>query len=252
MNLIRQPSPNHEPRRGDVIDMLVLHYTGMQSAQAALDRLCDSQAKVSAHYLIDEDGTIHALVPESQRAWHAGLSYWRGETDINSRSIGIELVNPGHEFGYRAFPEDQIAALIRLCAGILSRHSIPPWNVIGHSDVAPARKQDPGELFPWQRLKGHGIGLWPFDDIGLGPCDDIGLRPCDGIGLRPCDGPETQAIGDDKLIAMLGRYGYDTADPGAAIAAFQRHFRPSKVDGLGDAETAGRLARLLGGLPLGM
>lgn len=228
MTLIHRPSPNHEPRRVETVDMLVLHYTGMQTGQAALERLCDAEAKVSAHYLIDEDGTIHALVPELQRAWHAGLSYWRGETDINSRSIGIELVNPGHEFGYRAFPDEQIDALIRLCAGVLSRHPIPPWNVIGHSDVAPARKHDPGELFPWPRLKGHGIGLWPFE------------------------GGETVDVDDGKLIAMLGRYGYDTTDPQAAIAAFQRHFRPTRIDGRNDGETAGRLARLLGGLPLGV
>lgn len=227
MTLIRRPSPNHEPRRA-AVDMLVLHYTGMETAAAALDRLCDPAAKVSAHYLIDEDGSVHALVPEVQRAWHAGMSSWRGESDVNSRSVGIELVNSGHEFGYRPFPEAQIVALIALCAGVLSRHSIPPWNVVGHSDVAPTRKQDPGELFPWQRLKGHGIGLWPFD------------------------GSETAVIAEDKLVAMLARYGYDVTEPAAAIAAFQRHFRPSKVDGRPDAETAGRLTRLLGGLPVGV
>lgn len=227
MTLTHRPSPNHEPRRAGAVDMLVLHYTGMESAEAALARLCAPEAKVSAHYLIDEDGTTVALVPEDRRAWHAGQSYWRGETDINSRSIGIELVNPGHEFGYRGFPDAQIAALIRLCTGVLSRHPIPPWNVVGHSDVAPARKQDPGELFPWRRLKGHGIGLWPFE------------------------GGETAAVPEAKLVAMLGRYGYDTTDATAAVAAFQRHFRPETVDGRPDAETAGRLARLLGGLPLG-
>lgn len=226
MEIIRRPSPNHEERRL-AVDMLVLHYTGMQSADAALARLCDAEAKVSAHYLIDEDGTVFALVPEDRRAWHAGRSSWRGEADVNSRSVGIELVNPGHEFGYRPFPDAQIGALIRLCAGVLSRHSIPPWNVVAHSDVAPTRKQDPGELFPWARLKGHGIGLWPFD------------------------GAETARMPEDKIIRLLAKYGYDVTEPQAAITAFQRHFRPEKVDGIADPQTAGRLARLLGGLPIG-
>ena len=146
------PSPNHDDRGGAAIDMLVLHYTGMKTAEAALERLCDPAAKVSAHYTIDEDGTVYAHVPEARRAWHAGVSFWAGATDINSRSIGIELVNPGHEFGYRDFPDAQIAALITLCHGILLRHPIPSARVLGHSDVAPARKEDPGELFPWERL----------------------------------------------------------------------------------------------------
>ena len=133
------------------IDMLVLHYTGMPTGAAAIARLCDPAAKVSAHYTVDEDGTVYAHVPEARRAWHAGVSHWAGAGNINSRSIGIEIVNPGHEFGYRAFPDAQIAALITLCHGILLRHPIPSWRVLGHSDVAPARKEDPGELFPWKR-----------------------------------------------------------------------------------------------------
>ena len=136
-------------------------YRHADGARRRWTRLCDPAAKVSAHYTIDEDGTVYAHVPEARRAWHAGVSFWAGESDINARSIGIELVNPGHEYGYRAFPEAQIAALIALCHGILARHPIPPARVLGHSDVAPARKEDPGELFPWARLAKAGIGLWP-------------------------------------------------------------------------------------------
>ncbi len=223
---IQHPSPNFEPRRSEVIDMLVLHYTGMRSGEEALARLCDADAKVSAHYLVEEDGRVFALVPDGMRAWHAGASSWRGETDVNSRSIGVEIVNPGHEFGYRPFPDAQIRAVIALCVHLLARHPIPPRNVVGHSDVAPTRKTDPGELFPWERLKANGIGLWPFD-VGA---DD------------------TAELAADKVTRMLSCYGYDTSTPQAAIAAFQRHFRPERVDGVADPQTAGRLARLLGGL----
>ncbi|MBX9635787.1 MAG: N-acetylmuramoyl-L-alanine amidase [Magnetospirillum sp.] len=222
--LIHQPSPNAEPRRSEVTDMLVLHYTGMPTGAEALARLTDAEAKVSAHYLVEEDGTVFALVPENQRAWHAGLSSWRGETDINSRSIGIEIVNPGHEFGYRAFPNAQIDAVIRLCLGVLSRHSIAPRNVVGHADIAPTRKQDPGELFPWARLKSYGIGLWPFD------------------------GTERADLPPETVLSLLTQYGYDVTAPEAAVAAFQRHFRPDRVDGIVDFETGGRLARLIGAL----
>ena len=168
MRHIERPSPNQDERGGAAIDMLVLHYTGMPTAEAALERLCDPQARVSAHYAIDEGGTIHALVPEARRAWHAGISFWAGARDINARSIGIELVNPGHEFGYRIFAEAQIVALTGLCQEILARHAIVPWRVLGHSDVAPDRKEDPGELFPWKSLAETGIGLWPVesDDPG--------------------------------------------------------------------------------------
>jgi len=219
--MIPHPSPNFEPRRGTVIDMLVLHYTGMPDGPAALARLCDSEAKVSAHYLIEEDGRVFALVPEAMRAWHAGVASWRGETDINSRSIGVELVNPGHEFGYRAFPAAQIEALVALAAGIIGRHPIPARNVVGHSDIAPTRKQDPGALFPWRDLaEVHGIGLWP--------CGEPTALPPEHV-----------------LLAGLAHAGYDIADPTAALTAFQRHFRPWKVDGHLDAETAGRLRALL-------
>jgi len=215
------PSPNHEPRRGGPIDMLVLHYTGMPTAQHARDRMTDPASKVSAHYLIDEDGTIEALVEESRRAWHAGAAWWRGETDINSRSIGIELVNPGHEFGYRPFTDAQIAALIPLVHALLARHPIPPRNVVAHADIAPTRKEDPGELFPWQDLaEHHGIGLWPCGE--------------------PVDPPEPAVV-----LAGLAHYGYDVSDPHAALIAFQRHFRPWSLSGEADPETCGRLRSLL-------
>jgi N-acetylmuramoyl-L-alanine amidase len=215
MRLIQRPSPNHDERTAPV-DMLVLHYTGMASGQGALDRLCDPDAKVSAHYTIDEDGTIYAHVAEDRRAWHAGLSHWAGVDDVNARSIGIELVNPGHEYGYRAFPDAQITALIALSRDILARHAIAPSRVLAHSDVAPARKEDPGELFPWQKLADEGIGLWP------------------------------QASQSDIGTDALTRYGYDpNALLDKVIIAFQRHFRPAKLDGKWDAECAGLLASLL-------
>src|SRR5215475_596581 len=218
MTPIARPSPNHDDRGGVAVDMLVLHYTGMRSAEAALTRLCDPEARVSAHYAIDEDGAVYAMVPEERRAWHAGISYWAGARDINARSIGIELVNPGHEFGYRAFAEAQIASLIVLSHDILARHAIPAWRVLGHSDVAPARKDDPGELFPWERLADAGIGLWP----------------------APANDP-----GEKAVRYLLTRYGYDPeADLDKAVMAFQRHFRPSRVDGIADAETR----RMLSGL----
>ncbi len=221
LKLVSCPSPNHDARpAGASVDILVLHYTGMKTADEALARLCDPAAKVSAHYTIDEDGTVYAMVPEARRAWHAGVSHWAGESNINARSIGIEIVNPGHEFGYRPFAEDQIAALITLCHGILMRHPIASWRVLGHSDVAPARKQDPGELFPWQRLAKAGIGLWPVSADSALTADD------------------------------LPRYGYDSAAPReAVITAFQRHFRPEKTDGQWDRDCARLLQSLLMRLP---
>ena len=150
-------SPNFNDRDGQAIDMVIIHFTGMQSAQAALQRLCDPAAEVSAHYVIDEDSKIYQLVDETMRAWHAGVSEWAGTSNINSRSIGIELVNPGYEWGYQAFPPAQIDALIALLQEILPRYAIPPTHVLGHSDVAPARKQDPGHLFPWAQLNQAGV-----------------------------------------------------------------------------------------------
>jgi len=213
---MRSPNFNQRPPSG-AVDMLVLHYTGMRTAEAALERLCDPAAEVSAHYLIDEAGTVFPLVEEDMRAWHAGLSCWRGETNVNSRSIGIELVNPGHEFGYRPFPEPQMAALAELARGILARWPIPARNVVGHSDVAPRRKQDPGELFDWRRLAAQGIGLWP----------------------------EPLAARGDAA-ALLASYGYEIEDLPASLAAFQRHFRPSRCDGVADEETLALLNGLIG------
>lgn len=223
-----RPSPNHDSRNGRAIDMIVIHYTGMESAALSLERLCDRDAKVSAHYLIDESGNVVRLVAEERRAWHAGVAFWRGETDVNARSIGIELQNPGHEFGYRPFPEAQIAALIGLAAEIAGRHSVSPEGVQGHSDVAPTRKQDPGELFPWPRLARHGLGLWPDE----------------------WDAPD--ALSESGAGAALARIGYGwtegpDADAAAVIRAFQRRYRPARIDGRTDAETCvriGTIARL--------
>lgn len=216
MTIIQRPSPNHDDRGGAPIDMLVLHYTGMKTAEEALTRLCDPAAKVSAHYTVDEDGTVYVHVPEDRRAWHAGVSHWAGVSNVNARSIGIEIVNPGHEFGYREFPEPQIAALVELVHGILQRHPIPSARVLGHSDVAPVRKDDPGELFPWARLAQAGIGLWP------------------------------QAAASDLGPEALSQFGYDPDAPwDKVITAFQRHFRPDKLDGQWDGECGQLLADLL-------
>ncbi len=215
--MIERPSPNYDDRPAGVpIDMLVLHYTGMKTAADALDRMCDPAAKVSAHYCIDEDGSITRLVPEDKRAWHAGKSFWRGETDINGRSIGVELVNPGHEFGYRPFPEIQMTALILLASAVTRRHGIPARNVVGHSDIAPSRKRDPGEMFDWKRMAAAGVGLWPV--VGQGDPEDV--------------------------LMMLQAYGYPAEEEGV-LTAFQRHFRPERIDGVPDEETADLLAGLL-------
>lgn len=221
LRIVDRPSPNHDSRNGAPIDILVLHYTGMKTAEEALARLCDPAAKVSAHYTIDRDGMVYAHVPEAERAWHAGLSYWAGERNVNARSIGIEIVNPGHEFGYIPFAEAQIAALIELAHEILQRHPITPKRVIGHSDVAPARKADPGELFPWQRLAEEGVGVWS----------------------KPA-----KATGD--FAANLARFGYGLPPDAEVtekdvIIAFQRHFRPARIDGIADDECEQLLSGLL-------
>lgn len=221
--IVETPSPNHDDRpAGAVIDMLVIHYTGMPSADAARTRLCDADARVSAHYLIDEEGGIERLVAEDRRAWHAGVSAWRGQRDVNARSIGIELVHPGHEWGYRAFTEAQMLALIELARDILARHPIPARNVVGHADVAPLRKQDPGELFDWARLAAAGVGLFPERS------DLPAEMEADGWGLA----------GD------LAAIGYDVArvPPGSPdwpqlILAFQRHFLPDRLTGTPDPVT---------------
>jgi N-acetylmuramoyl-L-alanine amidase len=213
-------SPNLDPRPpGVAIDALVLHYTGMQSAAAALDRLCDPAAKVSAHHLIDEDGTVTALAPEASRAWHAGHSAWQGQARLNDRSIGIELVNPGHEWGYRPFTEAQYQALMILGSAIMGRWPIVAARVLGHSDVAPDRKQDPGELFDWQRLAAAGLGLWPGPGEG---------RP------RPTATLQRQLAQVGYAVPVDGRLGMATR---LVIEAFQRHYRPTRVDGVADRAT---------------
>lgn len=225
MRIVSCASPNHDARpQGGPIDILVLHYTGMKTADEALARLTDPVARVSAHYTIGSDGRVFAHVPEDRRAWHAGASYWSGERNVNARSIGIELVNPGHEFGYMPFPREQIGALIDLARGILGRHPIPTHRVIGHSDVAPARKTDPGELFPWKQLAEFGVGLWPS-----------------GNGVN------------DRAAGDLARFGYglppEVETPEATvITAFQRHFRPTRIDGVWDGECAKILGALLSSL----
>lgn len=233
-----RPSPNHDARPADTpIDMLVLHYTGMPTGAAALSRLRDASAKVSAHYLIEEDGRVFQLVPEERRAWHAGIAYWRGHRDINARSIGIEIVNPGHEFGYRAFPEKQMASVVDLAREIMRRHGIPSRNIVGHSDVAPERKEDPGELFDWAYLARKGVGLWP---------DVKATRRGREFG----EGEHDAAIADAQ--AKLKSWGYDVATHGSldantarVLVAFQRHFRPGRFDGRLDADTLARLDALL-------
>ncbi len=219
--MIETPSPNYDARALPVT-MLVLHYTGMQDAASAIARLTDPAAKVSAHYVVDEDGTIHRLVAEEHRAWHAGRSHWRGVTDINSASVGIEIVNPGHEWGYRAFPDAQIDALIPLIHDIEQRHGITRGNVVGHSDIAPVRKQDPGELFPWGKLARLRLAL-----------------------PRPARGLMDPEWSDGGFLLALERFGYDVADREAAVVAFQRRFRPEMIDGIIDGECRMLLLALL-------
>ncbi|MBN9072801.1 MAG: N-acetylmuramoyl-L-alanine amidase [Rhizobiales bacterium] len=210
--------------------MILLHYTGMRTGQAAEDWLCAEESQVSSHYLVHEDGRVVQIVREKDRAWHAGKSYWQGETDINSRSVGIEIVNPGHEFGYRPFPAVQIDAVIALCRGIALRRRIRPERVLAHSDVAPGRKVDPGELFPWARLAAAGVGHF------------VVPAPA-GAGAG-----ETTSATIAEARALLGEYGYDVTDverTGTVVAAFQRHFRPERVDGVADASTLDTLRRLI-------
>jgi N-acetylmuramoyl-L-alanine amidase len=227
------PSPNHEPRRA-AIDILLLHYTGMASTDAALERLTSIDAKVSSHYLVRENGGIVQLVAEARRAFHAGASSWEGTTDINSRSIGIEIANAGHDFGCPPFPGVQIAAVIALTRDIISRHAVRADRVLAHSDVAPGRKRDPGELFPWPRLAAAGVGLW--------------VTPHPVIAGEPLTSGETVR----GLQSALARYGYGVAVTGIfddatreVVAAFQRHFRPARVDGIADRSTVETLDALL-------
>ena len=213
MKIIQRPSPNFNERKAP-LDMLVLHYTGMETGDAALERMCDEAASVSAHYMIRECGEVVQLVAEDKRAWHAGVSRWQGDEDLNSRSIGIEIVNGGHDWpdddgALPAYPDAQIDAVIALSKAIIERWSIPQTRIVGHSDIAPARKKDPGEHFPWKRLSEHAIGLWPSV-------------------VEPSSAP---------LSALLAAIGYDVENEHAAICAFQRRWRPASVTGAPDPDT---------------
>lgn len=225
LRIVEAPSPSQDARPdGGIVDMLVLHYTGMKTGDEAIARLTDPRSKVSAHYTIDRDGRVFRHVPEERRAWHAGVSWWDGTRNVNGCSIGIELVNPGHEFGYVPFPQAQIAALIDLAEGVMQRHPIPPERVLGHSDVAPARKEDPGELFPWRQLAEFGIGVWPEGGLHEGR--------------------------DEPFESAMRRFGYGLAPDTdvtleKAILAFQRHFHPENLTGRPDFETGRRLVALL-------
>jgi len=232
-----RPSPNHDERAcGVATDILLLHYTGMSSTAAALERLCDPVARVSSHYVVDESGQITQLVPEARRAWHAGVSSWEGEIDNNSRSIGIEIGNVGHDLGYPGFPDVQIDVVIALCRDIIRRHRIRAARVLAHSDIAPQRKIDPGEKFPWARLHHAGVGLWVAPHKPSAPA------------LGP--GENGQAVAD--LQDALRHYGYGIEVTGiydeattVVVTAFQRHFRPARVDGRADRSTVAALDALL-------
>lgn len=221
MDVTQRPSPNFDERKLPV-SMIVLHYTGMPDAEGALQRLTSDEAKVSAHYCVLEDGDIIQLVDEDKRAWHAGNSYWRGVTDVNSASVGIEIVNPGHEFGYRPFPDEQVAAVMGLVNDIKNRHGISRGNIVGHSDIAPTRKEDPGELFPWGELAKRRLALpSPTRDLMDPYWTDAGF------------------------LLALERFGYEVTDPQKAVIAFQRRFRPDLIDGIIDGECRAKLLALL-------
>lgn len=233
------PSPNHDERGGGMRpDIVILHYTGMESAAAALDRLRDPVAKVSSHYLVLENGRVLQLVPEVRRAWHAGAGAWAGDTDINTRSLGIEIVNGGHEHGLPPYPNAQIAAVAELTHDVGARWGIPSRRILAHSDIAPDRKEDPGEHFPWGLLHKLGVGRWVRPEP-LGP-DEAPL----GLGA------EGDAVSD--LQAAFARLGFDLPATGrfeartaSVVTAFQRHYRPERVDGVADRSTRETLRRLL-------
>jgi N-acetylmuramoyl-L-alanine amidase len=237
------PSPNFNERVGGPPDLILLHYTGMQTGEAALARLTAADSKVSSHYVVFEDGRIVQCVAEDKRAWHAGVSHWAGETDINSRSIGIEIVNPGHEFGYPDFPLRQIAAVIAICKSIMARRgAINPERVLAHSDVAPSRKQDPGEKFPWELLSESGVGHW------------VRAAPLNVPGPTLAPGDEGEQV--LRLQRMLKNYGYGIDETGTyddmtrdVVTAFQRHFRQAKVDGIADPSTLLTLRALIDARP---
>ena len=215
LRMIQSPSPNFNERKHP-LDMLVLHYTGMIDGQTALARMRAPESEVSAHYMVEEDGAVHLLVPEDARAWHAGRSQWRGDEDLNSRSIGIEIVNGGHDYGLPPFAEPQIDAVIELCSGIVKRWAIPQTRIVGHSDIAPDRKEDPGERFPWRRLSEQGIGLWPSELAINAPDKSEAIKALARIGYTPTSEPvELEAL----------------------VRAFQRRWRPDEVSGTFDEET---------------
>jgi N-acetylmuramoyl-L-alanine amidase len=236
------PSANYgERNKGRVPDMIVLHYTGMPDVEGAIAQLCTAGTDVSAHYIVLEDGRIVQCVPEAKRAWHAGHSSWAGEEDINSCSIGVEIINRGHDWGYPDFPLRQIAAVIALCRGIMLRRKVPSHRVLAHSDIAPSRKKDPGEKFPWHSLANSGVGHW--------------VQPAP---IVRGDTLKLTSISDDvlKLQQALARYGYSVPTTGKydgptmdVVAAFQRHFRPTRVDGIADHSTLNTLHALLSSLP---
>ncbi len=228
-NITSQKSPNFNARDPQVpLQYIIFHYTGMKSPASALKRLCDPTTEVSAHYLIDDDGHVFHLVDETQRAWHAGKSYWSGVTDLNSASIGIELQNPGHQFGYRAFPKAQINALQALTTDIMRRHYLLPHAVLGHSDVAVGRKEDPGELFPWRELATHNIGLWPVPAVA---------------DYEPIAEAELQKLLHDIGYSCPLSGDYDRATR-AALLAFQRHYHQENLTGTPEKETVARLKAL--------
>ena len=237
-----QPSPNHGERVGvSAPDSIILHYTGMESAERALSWLCEPESQVSSHYLVFENGHVIQMVPESRRAWHAGKSFWAGEIDLNSRSIGIEIANGGHPAGLPDFPKAQIDAVAELCRDCGARWSIAPERVLAHSDIAPVRKVDPGEKFPWDILSQKGVGHW--------------VQPAPiGGGRFFQRGDSGQPV--EALQSMLSLYGYGVEISGSycektegAVTAFQRHFRPALVDGIADFSTIDTLHRLISQLP---
>jgi N-acetylmuramoyl-L-alanine amidase len=237
-------SPNFGPRRGGQRpDIIVIHYTGMETGPSAEAWLCDPVSEVSSHYLVHEDGSTIQMVRESDRAWHAGRGSWRGRSDVNSASIGIEVANGGHAYGSPDFPDRQIEALISLCRDVAGRNAIRPERVLAHSETAPGRKIDPGEKFPWARLHAAGVGHWVEPSLIAA-----------GRSLSP--GEQGEAV--EALQSMLALYGYGIditgiydATTGAVVSAFQRHFRPERIDGIADPSTVDTLRRLLAALPAG-
>jgi len=231
----KKPSLNFDDRALP-ISMLVLHYTGMESGDAALERMRDPNAKVSAHYMIEEDGGIFQLVDDEKRAWHAGVSFWNGESDINSSSIGVEIVNSGHEYGLPEFPDNQIEAVMSLSSELIEKHDILNTNVVGHSDIAPGRKQDPGEKFPWKKLAQNGIGYWPE---GIG--DDMRVLFDDGARDRGVSVIQRGLAYIGYSIEVNGELDQNTR---VVLVALQRRYRPNKIDGLIDVQTLEIITKL--------